>query len=111
MHDLYIEHLDKNPFDLLAYGDNRYTQQEVYQKVADLAWRLKEDFGVQMGDRISEEIKQYVVKSTRSPYERRPSLSMRKSERDAQVGLLTDTRPYPINSFMASRNSDITNGF
>jgi len=46
-------------FDFMVYQDERYTFRETYQLSAQLAWRIKEKYGIGKGDRVAIAMRNY----------------------------------------------------
>ena len=73
LRELYAQGMDKSSFiaraiegwygdrewTFMVYQDERYTFRQAYAKAAQLAWRLKEDYGVKKGDRVAVAMRNY----------------------------------------------------
>lgn len=53
LRDLYEVNAEDDETTLLVYENNRFSFRGTYLKSVNLAWRLKEEFGIQKGDRIA----------------------------------------------------------
>ncbi|MCP4690800.1 MAG: long-chain fatty acid--CoA ligase, partial [Desulfobacterales bacterium] len=53
LHHLYAAGAFVGDETLLVYEDDRTSFTDAYLKAANLAWRLREDFGIEKGDRVA----------------------------------------------------------